>query len=141
MIVRDWRKGDVESIKVQDSQLDILSHMDDLNIEPLAEMGVVWTIEQDNDIICVCGLAPQWTNRAVAWAVLSETAGKYFIKLHRIIKKLFNQVDYRRIEATVDINFKQGHRWMRMLGFEPEGYMKAYTPLGDDQILYARVRT
>ena len=140
MIVRDWEKGDIDNMTVQDSQLDILSHMDDLDIEPLAKMGVVWTIEHNNDVLCVCGLSPQWTNRAVAWAVLSETAGKYFIKLHRIIRKLFNSVDYRRIEATVDIDFKQGHRWMRMLGFEPEGYMKAYTPTGGDQILYARVR-
>ena len=141
MIVRDWKKDDIKNMTIQDTQLDILSHMDDLDIEPLADAGLVWTIEQDNDVICVCGLAPQWTNRAIAWAVLSDTSGKYFIKLHRIIKKLFNHVDYCRIEATVDIGFKQGHRWMKMLGFEPEGYMKAYTPSGDDQILYARVRT
>ncbi len=141
MIVRDWKKEDIGRIKVQESQLDILGSLDDLDIEPLAKIGLVKTIEQDNNVLCVLGLSPQWTNRAIAWAVLSETSGNHFIKLHRIARNLFNSFDFRRIEATVDVNFKQGHRWMKMLGFEPEGYMKAYTPTGGDQILYARVRT
>jgi RimJ/RimL family protein N-acetyltransferase len=46
----------------------------------------------------------------------------------------------RRYESTVDVGFKQGHRFMKMLGFEVEGYLKAYRPDGADMVLYARVK-
>ncbi len=140
MIVREWREGDVERMKVQHSQLSIKESLLDLDIAPLAEQGLVWTGESDEGIIAVGGLAPQWKGRAVAWTVISEISGKYFMQIHRAVRDVLIHSGFRRIEATVDVNFKQGHRWMKMLGFEPEGYMKAYTPSGDDQILYARVR-
>jgi len=41
----------------------------------------------------------------------------------------------------VDVGFKEGHRWIKMLGFELEGYMKAYRPDGADMLLYARIKS
>jgi RimJ/RimL family protein N-acetyltransferase len=48
--------------------------------------------------------------------------------------------DFKRVEAYVDANFEAGHRWITMLGFEREGYMRAFSPLGDDAVLYARIK-
>jgi RimJ/RimL family protein N-acetyltransferase len=56
------------------------------------------------------------------------------------VVEFLDNAPYRRIEATVDVGFKQGHRWIKMLGFELEGYMRAYRPDGADMLLYARVK-
>jgi hypothetical protein len=47
--------------------------------------------------------------------------------------------EYRRIEATVDVGFTEGERWMTLLGFEYEGLMRAYRPDGQDMLMFARV--
>ena len=86
------------------------------------------------------GVEPQWENRAIAFALISGAAGPYFWAIHSAVRNFLNSTPYRRIEATVDVGFEQGHRWIKMLGFEIEGYMKAYRPDGADMLLYARVR-
>jgi hypothetical protein len=48
--------------------------------------------------------------------------------------------DFKRIEAFVDANFAEGHRWIQMLGFVREGYMRSFSPNGNDAVLYARIR-
>jgi len=53
--------------------------------------------------------------------------------------KFLKRLDARRLETYVDVGFAPGHRWVKMLGFEVEGYMKSFRPNGDDMVLYARV--
>ena len=85
-------------------------------------------------------MEPQWENRATAFALLSDDSGPHFPAIHSAVVEFLDNAPYRRIEATVDVGFKQGHRWIKMLGFELEGYMKAYRPDGADMLLYARVK-
>lgn len=96
--------------------------------------------EVDGEILIIAGLAPQWENRAMAWTLISKNAGSHFRTIHREVEKFLVRSPFRRIEATVDVGFKEGHRWMKMLDFEPEGVMRAYRPDGGDQVLYARIR-
>lgn len=140
MIVRTWQQGDTELLQLQEGQQYMSKLRDEVDIQPLADQGLAWTGIVDGEVIAIGGLVPQWENRAIAWALISKNAGKHFIDIHREAERLFTRSGIRRIEATVDIGFKAGHRWMKMLGFEPEGYMKAYRPDGADQILYARIR-
>jgi RimJ/RimL family protein N-acetyltransferase len=81
-----------------------------------------------------------WDNRAQAWALIAAGAGRHFVRMFRAMKSFLELQDIRRIEATVDARFEQGHRMMRMLGFEYEGLMRAYLPDGRDCALYGRVR-
>lgn len=106
----------------------------------LAEKGLVWTAEHDGAILGIGGVEPQWENRATAFALLSDDSGPHFPAIHSAVVEFLDNAPYRRIEATVDVGFKQGHRWIKMLGFELEGYMKAYRPDGADMLLYARVK-
>jgi RimJ/RimL family protein N-acetyltransferase len=141
MIVRPWTTGDTERLHMQPAQ-EYLGHIVDVcaDFTELSNQGLAWTAEHDGDVIAFAGIEPQWQNRAVAFALLSESAGAHFPAIHRAVLRFLNWAPYRRIEATVDVGFTQGHRWIKMLGFEVEGYMRAYRPDGADMLLYARVR-
>lgn len=112
----------------------------DADLTHLADAGLAWTAEDDGEIIGIAGLAPQWENRAIAWALISASAGKRFQVIHRAVKRFLDVSPFRRIEANVDVGFEQGERWMKMLGFEYEGYLRAYRPDGADMLLFSRIR-
>lgn len=141
MIVRPWQKGDTEKLQIQGAQEYISSIVNvDYDFTELSFHGLAWTGEADDAIVIVAGLVPQWEDRALAWALVSKDAGDHFTSIHRAVKKFLIHCGYRRVEANIDVGFKAGHRWIKMLGFELEGLMKAYRPDGKDMFLYARVR-
>lgn len=97
----------------------------------------------DGDRVIACaGLAPQWEGRAIAWAYLANDLGALaMMKVHQAVLRFLEVAPFDRIEATVDLEFGPGHRWMRMLGFTVEApHMPKYRPDGGDSSLYARVR-
>lgn len=108
--------------------------------EWLKKSGPCFTLANDGDVFACCGLVNMWENRAQAWALLSDDAGKYFVRIFRAMSAFLDLQDTRRIEATVDENFQQGHRLMSMLGFQHEGVMRAYLPDGRNCAMYGRVR-
>ena len=138
MIVRRYQKGDIERFRLQQAQRGLNQYY--ANMDDTSDNNDVIVGEQDGEIMIMSGIIPQWEGRAMAWALVSCNAGKCFRSIHKAVLNFLIQSNVRRIEATVDVSFKPGHRWMKMLGFEPEGYMKAYLPDGNDCILYARVR-
>jgi hypothetical protein len=141
MIVRPWEKGDTVRVDLQEGQKYIPSLIDmNTDLSELSAIGHVFTFQEDDTILGVIGAEPMWSGRANTWTLLSKFCGKHFISIHKICAMIIDDLGYRRYEATVDIDFKAGHRWVKMLGFEPEGYMKAYRPDGEDMILYARVK-
>ena len=142
MIVRPWTMGDTVKIATQPAQ-QYLHRIVDVRADftELANQGLAWTAESENRILAIAGVEPQWENRAIAFALIAESAGAHFRAIHSAVADFLNRTPFRRIEATVDVGFKQGHRWIKMLGFEIEGYMKAYRPDGADMLLYARVRS
>jgi len=76
----------------------------------------------------------------MAWMWMSDVSGRHMVKIHREVEKFLIKSPFRRVEATVDIGFEPGVRWMKMLGFELEGYLRAYKPDGGDMLMFARVR-
>jgi len=143
MIVRPYEVGDERRVRLQVSQQylgEYLDTLDTMELKALTEAGLVWTCEKHGTIIAIGGLIPLWENRAQAWMLIAGDLKTNMIGLHRGVKKFLAKAPYRRIEATVDIGFKEGYRWLKMLGFEIEGYMKAYRPDGGDMMLFARVR-
>jgi hypothetical protein len=141
MIVRPWITGDTVKIAMQPAQ-QYLHHIVDVRADftDLAQRGLAWTAEHDHRILAIAGLMPQWENRATAWALIAESAGTHFKAIHSAVAAFLDTAPFRRIEATVDVGFIEGHRWIKMLGFELEGYMRAYRPDGADMLLYARVK-
>ena len=94
----------------------------------------------DETVIAVAGVALAWPEREVAWSLLSECGPRRFLTVHRAVQAFLDNRRTRRIEMSVDADHASARRWARMLGFQEEGLMQAYTPDGRDAILYARVR-
>ncbi len=91
--------------------------------------------------ICCAGVVELYKGRGEAWIIIDKTCRKEFLSLHNEVKKFFETCSMRRVEATVDVDFPQGHRWMRALGFELETpIMKSYRPNGKDASMYVKVR-
>ena len=87
------------------------------------------------------GAAPQWTGRAVVWALLSEHIGRHdMLWIHRETMNFLDRIqkDHRRIETIVAMDFAPGHRWANMLKFQMEAVMKQYNN-GRDYALYSRI--
>lgn len=141
MIVRPWQLGDTDKLKLQPAQeymrgWSILS----ADLTDLSEAGLAWVAEHDGVVLGIAGLAPQWENRALAWALISDAAGPHFRKFHGAVLRFLEASDFRRIEANVDVGFKAGERWMKLLGFKYEGYLTAFRPDGADMLMYARIK-
>lgn len=142
MIVRPWRIGDTERIMLQPAQQYTGSIADlSMDLTPLSDQGLAWTVEMDDVVLGIGGLSPQWENRAIVWCLMAKEIGPHFPAIHRAVRKFLTHAPFRRIEAHVDVGFKEGVRWMKMLGFECEAYMKAFRPDGADMLLFARVRS
>lgn len=141
MIVRPWVKGDTESINVQSAQAYTqgMPHTT-ADLTALSDIGLAWTFEDEGQVLGIAALIPQWENRATAVALLSQDAGRHFVRIHKMILRFFKTCGIRRIDASVDVGFDAGERWMQMLGFEHEGLMRAYRPDGADMNLYARIQ-
>lgn len=95
----------------------------------------------DERPVAVFGVSELWENRGIAWSFISADAGPQFATLHKAAVRLLNLVPFRRVEADTPCEFTQGHRWLRMLGFELEAErMVAHRPDGGDSALYAKVK-
>ena len=141
MIVRPWQLGDTERLLLQPAQEYMRSFREfGADFTELSNDGLAWTAEDDGEILGIAGLIVQWENRATAWALVSAGAGKRFVRIHAAVKRFLDVAPFRRIEASVDVGFIEGMRWMEMLGFEYEGLMVAYRPDGADMLLYARIK-
>lgn len=128
-------------IKLQSAQAYVKDDLLQPGIaESLANAGQSFTAIEGDQVIAIAGIAMQWEGRAIAWALVSEDAGKHFLTIHRAVKGFLDQCDIRRIEAFVDSDFEHGMKWMKMLGFENEGLMRKFSIIGNDCYLFARVK-
>ena len=99
-----------------------------------------YTALKDGVPVASAGVVSYWEGRAVAWAFISETGAADFVSVHRAVKGFLDVCYIKRVEMTVDCDFKQGHRWAKLLGFKMEcERMTAYLPNGEDCALYARI--
>lgn len=140
MIVREWQLGDNERLLLQPSQEYLRDWVIGLDF---SGMDAIWVAEDDEgDVIFIGGVVPMWQGRAAVWSLVSTYAGSDMLRIHRKVRQKLNDFNekYRRLEMTVDVGFTQGHRWAKMLGFEVEGYMRAYRPDGGDMLMYSRIR-
>ena len=140
MIIVPFKPEHLEFLILQPSQVHFSTLFDSEYGPALAEAGPCFTAIDNDEVIACSGVVKQWDNRATAWALISANAGKNFVRIHKAVKRFLETTDFKRVEAYVDANFEAGHRWITMLGFEREGYMRAFSPLGDDAVLYARIK-
>jgi hypothetical protein len=113
---------------------------DDAYAQSLAETDYAFAVLAGGKVIACAGCLEMWENRAYAWSMISKDAGPHFFGFLRVVDGFLKQAPWRRIEAAVQSDFAQAHRMIRLLGFEFEGRMRAFSVDGVDNDLYARVR-
>lgn len=103
--------------------------------------GPGYSILVDGEAVACAVLAPLGDGRGALWALVGAKAGPHMLRAKRIAEKMMRESGLRRIEAVVATEFAEGHRWMRMLGFEletPNG-MRAFGSNGETFSLYSRI--
>jgi RimJ/RimL family protein N-acetyltransferase len=130
----------VGQIAIQAQQMFTLSALPPKYLWGLKVMGPAITAEDNGKIIGCAGVAHIGSWMGTLWGFIAADAGPYFVRLHKCAKRLIEIPQVQRIEASSEVSFKPGCRWLELLGFEAEGVMKAYGIDGADHMRYARVR-
>ena len=109
--------------------------------QALAESPFSYTAISEGRIVACSGVIEHWPGRAEAWAELAQISRKEFLAIHNAVKRFLEVCPYRRIEATVAVEFDAAHRWIKLLGFELEApVMRKFGIDGGDCALYARIK-
>lgn len=99
-----------------------------------------FTAWRGGDVLGAGGIVDHWRGRAEAWVLLTRAARPFIRPLVRRMLVELDKYPARRVEMTVRIGNDAGHRLARLLGFADEARLEAYTPEGQDVVLYKRVR-
>jgi RimJ/RimL family protein N-acetyltransferase len=94
--------------------------------EQVSEAGPCWTAIVDGQPIACAGFQNCWEGRAIAWAILGETAGRHMAALTRAVRQALSAYPAERIEAQALVGFAPALRWARLLGFAPEGVLRKF---------------
>lgn len=112
-------------------------------MEATEKTGMAQTVlrKSTGKVLCVGGVTEYWPGRGECWCTFTKDCKEEFVLIHRVALRLFESVPVRRIEASVAINFNEGHRWIKALGFTLDApLLKAYLPGGGDVALYSKVK-
>lgn len=93
--------------------------------------------------VAAWGAFPQWSGRAVAWALFTPRAQRWARRVQTATKFHVEQIrqdlSLRRLEAPVEATDEAAVRWALVLGFEKESVLRSYGPGGEDYFMMAMV--
>jgi len=139
MQVRVFHMEHLKAMRLQPSQAHRAAELTPEVLEFIAGMEAYTALVDDRPLAC-CGLLPFHPGRSLAWAFIAEDVGTHLLGVTKAVRTFLDLRAPRRVEMYVDAGFEPGERWARMLGFQREGYLRAFDSNGGDQIMYARVR-
>lgn len=142
MIIVPFIPTHLSNIDLHESMGFMNEYLDNADYANLLVSGIGYSGIVDGRTVLASGLLQTGTYKATAWALVGKDAGKYMLKATREIERQIRQSPYKRIETPVLRSFKEGHRWMKILGFEnetPNG-MKYWGEDGKTYDMYARYK-
>lgn len=129
-------------IQVQDAQRAEQAVMVNSDYAEIATSHIAFSAWADNRCLGAAGIVPMFPHRAVAWALISRNVGLYMLPITRKARRVIELDPTPRIEMTVDVSFRAGHKWAELVGMKletPEPLRK-FGATGADEMMYARVR-
>lgn len=100
-----------------------------------------FTILDGSEPLACLGCVELFAHRGAVWAYVSKQARHKFKIVHRLAQRIIEDVPYTRLETEVAHDFREGHVWMRGLGFYIETErMRCARPDGGDATLYVKVK-
>lgn len=134
------RANDLKDLVRRGARSYIGSNLSDEQIESLEKTPYAYSVLVDGKVLMCGGVVEYWKNRGESWAVIDPICKNNFFALHNVAKRFLRICPVRRIEATIEVDFEAGHRWVKALGFELEAScLKAFFPDGKAASLYSRV--
>ena len=104
------------------------------------QYGPAFTGVADGVVIGCAGVVTHWEGVGEAWAFISTAAAAHPLGITKAVKGWLDaQKAYRRIQANVKADDERAVRWIRLLGFENEGLMRAFGPDGTDFRRFVRL--
>jgi len=128
-------------MKLQTAQERFVRYVTDEQLKLLEGPHSFTLMEDAAPLICT-GAWQLWHNRAYVWAFVAGDITPYtFGEVHRYARSFLTALPFRRLEMAVDVDFENGHRWAKAMGFwlETPKPMKAFHADGRDAMLYARI--
>jgi hypothetical protein len=107
--------------------------------QSLERAGPCYSAFVGMDVIACAGIVEMWRGRAQVWSLLSEQMPRYRKAVHKAVKGFLDGYRVKRLECVIDPRSETAMRWATHLGFHVEHLMRAYTPEGDDQLMYVRI--
>jgi len=137
MEFKRYQKGDLSKI-LNISELKAFQFVPEDSIDP----NLSWSFYDDNALVACGGFVQLWFGVYEAWVhVLDyDTFLSYKICLIKKFRREISQLDYHRLQATVNEKTINYQKFMHLLGFTVEGTLKFYGPTKDNHIMFARVR-
>lgn len=139
--VKLYQPAHLTYVKLQQQQqypeyqltLEYLSYLKD-------ESWPAFSLWHRNRCLGAVGVIKQWKNRAFVWCLLDEQAKHHLLGITRHIQFQLEQLTIKRLETTCEVNFPQGERWLKLLGFEKECLAKSYMTDSRDIYIYRRLQ-
>lgn len=134
--------GHLIYIHAQDVQKFELSIMVTPEYAEVATSHIALSAWDGNTCVGAAGLVPLYPHRALAWALLSASAGPHIGAIARKMRRVIADSPFPRIEMTVSVDFENGHRLAKAVGLELETPipLRKHGAAGNDEMIYARVR-
>lgn len=114
-------------------------------LQSLKKYGVAYSgFTKDGACVGAAGVRQINLKTFEGWAILAEDSHKNIKSILRAVD-LFIQNYFEfgvadRFQATVRLSYEKGHRFAKLLKFEPEGILKNYED-NEDFMMYARVNS
>lgn len=143
MRVVAFESSHLRTLELQDAQSYFVSDVNSADYGAgLEQSGQAFTILHGDDVLLCGGCVEVWPHRAMAWTLVSRSAGAHMVAITRIVAGYLLAAKWRRVEAYVDEGFAPGLRWMRLLGFVQETAqpMRAFRPDGHNCFMFSRVK-
>lgn len=143
MRITAFRAEHLASLKLQEAQAYLSAEVSlPEHGRMIEQSGQAFTALAGDTVLACSGCAEIWAGRAVAWALISQGAGRHMLGIHRAVAGYLVAAPYRRIEAWVDEGFEPGMRWLEMLGFtrETPAPMRGFRPDGGGCFLFSKVK-
>ncbi len=114
--------------------------------QELAIDGLSYSGMLDDVPVACAGICPIYNGVGEAWFIFSPRFeigrpsrpwASVSMAAKRGLKRAF-EIGFHRVQTAIPVDFLEGQRLVRHLGFMSEGPMKAYGPNGEDFMRFAR---
>ena len=98
MQIIQFKAEHAKMIKIQPMQAQDAERLKQIDLSPFEKMQSFTVINDNGEIVLICGIVPLWSGRVCLWSFFAEHSGKYFISLVRLIKLYMDSIEATRIE-------------------------------------------